>query len=130
MAGAVWDFDGLFVNDHPVLDWVADDGRRRGDGAPVLVAHSGAAYAARHLDDPQAAGPELAGALADLLGRPRRRAPSCTVGRSRSRPGSRSQPYALTESGLGLCGDGWAEKPRVEAAYLSGRALAHALLTR
>ena len=29
-----WDFDGLFVNDHPSLAWVADDGRRRGDGAP------------------------------------------------------------------------------------------------
>ncbi len=126
----VWDFDGLFVNDHPVLDWVADDGRRRGDGAPVLVAHSGAAYAARHLDDPQAAGPELAGALADLLGAP---LPTSTLVHrwTFAKPsGSRSQPYALTESGLGLCGDGWAEKPRVEAAYLSGRALAEALLAR
>ena len=27
-----------FVNDHPVLSLVADDGDRRGDGAPVLVA--------------------------------------------------------------------------------------------
>ena len=126
----VWDFDGLFVNDHPVLDWVADDGRRRGDGAPVLVAHSGTAYAARHLDDPQAAGPELARALADLLGAP---LPTSTLVHrwTFAKPsGSRSRPYALIESGLGLCGDGWAEKPRVEAAYLSGRALAHALLTR
>ena len=40
------------------------------------------------------------------------------------------EPYALAEGGLGLCGDGWAEKPRVEAAYLSGRTLAEALLAR
>ena len=46
-----WDFDGLFVNDHPSLAWVADDGRRRGDGAPVLVAHSTSSFAAEHLAD-------------------------------------------------------------------------------
>ena len=123
----VWDFDGLFVNDHQVLDWVADDGRRRGDDAPVLVAHSGADFASRHLDDPQAAGPELAGALADLLAAP---LPSSTfVHRwTFAKPsGSRSESYALVD-GLGLCGDGWSEKPRVESAYLSGRALAEALL--
>ncbi len=33
------DLDGVFVNDDAVLTWIADDGRRRGDGAPVLVAH-------------------------------------------------------------------------------------------
>lgn len=125
----VWDFDGLFVNDHPVLDWVADDGRRRGDDAPVLVAHSGADFASRHLDDPQAAGPELATALADLLDVP---LPASTfVHRwTFAKPsGSRSQPYALVD-GLGLCGDGWSDKPRVESAYLSGRALARELLDR
>lgn len=125
----IWDFDGLFVNDHPVLDWVADDGRRRGDGAPVLVAHSGAEFASRHLEDPQAAGPELTGALADLLDLS---TPTSTfVHRwTFAKPsGSRSQPYALVD-GLGLCGDGWSDKPRVESAYLSGRALAQALLER
>ena len=125
-----WDFEGLFVNDHPSLAWVADDGRRRGDGAPVLVAHSTPAYAADHLADPAAAGPELSRALQEVLGAP---APASThVHRwTFARPdGGRAEPYALTESGLGLCGDGWAEKPRVEAAYLSGRAVAEALLAR
>ena len=32
------DVDGAFVSDDPIISWVADDGRRRGDGAPVLVA--------------------------------------------------------------------------------------------
>ena len=35
-----WDLDGAFVNDDPDVAWIADDGRRRGDDAPVLVAHS------------------------------------------------------------------------------------------
>ena len=125
-----WDFDGLFVNDHPSLAWVADDGRRRGDGAPVLVAHSTPSFAAHHLVDPAAAGPELSRALQAVLEAPE---PISThVHRwTFARPaGGRAEPYALTESGLGLCGDGWAEKPRVEAAYLSGRALAEALLAR
>jgi renalase len=125
-----WDFDGLFVNDHPSLAWVADDGRRRGDGAPVLVAHSTSAYAGQHLAEPAAAGPELSRALQDLIGAPE---PASThVHRwTFARPaGGRPEPYALVDGGLGLCGDGWAEKPRVEAAYLSGRALAEALLAR
>ena len=49
--------DGAFVNESPVLTFVADDGRRRGDGAPVLVAHSDPVLAAAHLDDPLGAGP-------------------------------------------------------------------------
>lgn len=125
-----WGFDGLFVNDHPVLAWVADDGRRRGDGAPVAVAHSTPDFARRHLDDPAAAGPELARSLAELIGSP---LPTDTfVHRwTFARPAaSQSEPYALTDGGLGLCGDSWSTKPRVEAAYLSGRALAEELLLR
>jgi predicted NAD/FAD-dependent oxidoreductase len=125
-----WDFDGLFVNDHPSLAWVADDGRRRGDGAPVLVAHSTPAYATDHLAEPAVAGSELGRALQEVLGAP---APASTLVHrwTFARPtGGRAEPYALTGGGLGLCGDGWAEKPRVEAAYLSGRALAEALLAR
>ena len=33
-------FHGAFVNGDDALGWIADDGRRRGDDAPVLVAHS------------------------------------------------------------------------------------------
>ena len=45
-------FDGAFVNDDPAVAWIADDGRRRGDDAPVLVAHSTPQLAARHLAEP------------------------------------------------------------------------------
>ncbi|WP_438862071.1 NAD(P)/FAD-dependent oxidoreductase [Paractinoplanes aksuensis] len=44
------DFGGLFVNDHPVLSTVCDDGDRRGDRAPVLVAHSTPKFARDETD--------------------------------------------------------------------------------
>ena len=34
------ELDGAFVDGSEVIDRIADDGRRRGDGAPVLVVHS------------------------------------------------------------------------------------------
>ena len=121
--------DGAFVHDDGTLDWVADDGSRRGDGAPVLVAHSTGAYAAPHLADPQAALPAMTAALRRLLGLPE---PDwARLQRwSLARPtGSRNAAFHLGPALVGLCGDGWGA-PRVETAYLSGRALGEALLTR
>ena len=64
------DFRGAFVNDHPVLNLVCDDGDRRGDGAPVLVAHTVPEFAAGHLAQPTGAGPAIEQAVRDLLGLP------------------------------------------------------------
>ena len=61
------DVDGVFVSDHPVIAWIADDGRRRGDDAPVLVAHSTSEFAAQHLEAPDEAAPSLVEAVRDVL---------------------------------------------------------------
>ena len=128
-AERCWPFaDGAFV-EHPVLAWVADDGARRGDGAPVLVAHSTGAFAARHLEDPATAVPGMVTALREVLGVP---APQWEhVHRwSLARPaGPREEPFHLGDAGVGLCGDGWGS-PRVETAWLSGTLLGEALLDR
>ncbi len=125
-----WDFAGAFVNGDPDLAWIADDGSRRGDGAPVLVAHSTPERAAQHLDDPDAATPALTAALARLgiAAMPT----STKVKRwSMARPtGERLAPYLLTESNLGVCGDGWGQQSKIEGAYLSGLALGEALVSR
>ena len=128
-----WDLDGAFVQpDHPVggtLSWVADDGRRRGDGAPVLVAHSTAAAAASHLDEPQAAVPVLVDALRELLDLP---VPQWTHLQrwSLARPAEpREERFHLGGSGVGLCGDGWGS-PRFETAWTSGTALGQELVRR
>jgi predicted NAD/FAD-dependent oxidoreductase len=37
------------------------------------------------------------------------------------------QPFFLGSRGVGLCGDAWHAPSRLEAAYLSGRALGRAM---
>jgi predicted NAD/FAD-dependent oxidoreductase len=124
------DVQGVFVTDDPELSWVADDGRRRGDGAPVLVAHTTSAFAAPHLDRPQqAAEPALAALLRVMeIDRP----PDWTYLHrwSLARPADpHDEPYHLGAALVGICGDGWGS-PRVETAWTSGHRLGRALVER
>jgi len=129
---ALWPgFDGAFVEDDPILAWVADDGRRRDDFAPVLVAHSTPEFAAEHLHAPEQAAPLLELAVRDALGIESEAVSSRVHRWSFARPTKqRSERYLLTDHRVGFCGDAWSDKPRVEAAYLSGVALAQAVLER
>lgn len=120
------DFHGAFVNEHPVLATVCDDGDRRGDRAPVLVAHSTAGFARPRLADPDAAAGELAAAVNDLLGldeRPDVHVRPWTCARPRS-PGT--PPYA-TDGRVWLAGDAFG-RPRAQTAWLSGRAVGRAIV--
>jgi len=51
---------------------------------------------------------------------------------SRARParGREDATYLLTEDLLGVCGDAWSARPRVEGAWLSGRDLGRELVRR
>ncbi|PGH45617.1 hypothetical protein GA0070622_4597 [Micromonospora sediminicola] len=125
------DFRGAFVNDHPVLSLVCDDGDRRGDGAPVLVAHTTAEFAAGHLLQPTAARPAVEQAVRDLLGLPEP-ATSTHVHRwTYARPVRVAEggTYHLDADGIGLAGDAFG-RPRVQSAWRSGRDLGRALADR
>ena len=124
-----WELDGAFVNGDDILSWVADDGSRRGDGAPVLVAHSTPSFAAAHLADPAAAGPAMVRALQRLLDLPPPRSTFVQRWTYAKPVGERDAPHLLTPAGVGLCGDGWGAS-KVEAAYLSGLTLGERLLGR
>jgi predicted NAD/FAD-dependent oxidoreductase len=116
---------GAFVNDHPVLATIFDDGDRRGDAAPVLVAHSTAGFARPRLADPAAAAGELAAAVNDVLGLTAR--PEVHVHRwTYAQPGPGTGSFA-TDGRVWLAGDAFG-KPRVQTAWLSGRAAARAVL--
>lgn len=124
------DLDGAFVSDDPDLAWVADDGRRRGDGAPVLVAHSTPEFAEPHLDRPRDAGEAALAALQRVMEIDV--APDWTYLHrwslaSPTEP--HEEPYHLGDALVGLCGDAWGS-PRVENAWASGRALGRALAER
>lgn len=123
-------FRGAFVNDHPVLALVCDDGDRRGDAAPVLVAHTTARFAAGHLLQPTAAGPAIEQAVRDLLGLPEpaelRHVHRWTYAKPTA-TGERT--FHLDDDGIGLAGDAFG-RPRVQSAWRSGRDLGRALATR
>jgi len=119
-----------FVNDHPVLTLIADDGARRGDGAPVLVAHTTAAVARTHAAEPDGAIGPVLDALRELIGV--RAPPEWTLARHwpyASPDGTRDEPFLLTAEGIGLAGDGWGS-PRVETAWRSGHLLGKELAER
>jgi predicted NAD/FAD-dependent oxidoreductase len=119
------DLRGAFVNGHPALATVCDDGDRRDDGAPVLVAHSTPELAARHLDNPESAGPVLAAAVREVLALSAE--PEVHVHRwTYAQPEPIDGPYAV-DGRVWLCGDAFG-RPRVETAWLSGHAVARALL--
>jgi predicted NAD/FAD-dependent oxidoreductase len=125
----VWTgLDGVFVNDSPVLTFIADDGRRRGDDAPVLVAYGHPVLSAAHLDDPNAVIPAMLAELEGVLGITA--SPSSAIAKrwSLAKPvNPHAEHYFLGEGGIGLCGDGWHGPSRIESAYLSGRALGRAM---
>jgi renalase len=131
-AARAWaELDGAFRHGDPVLAWVADDGRRRGDDAAVLVAHSTTDFAAGHLEDPEAALAPLVDALRERLEIPAAPAYVKVHRWTFARPAKqRDDPYFLGDDLLGVCGDAWHGRSRVEAAYLSGRALGRAIAER
>jgi len=117
-----------FVNDHPVLSLIADDGDRRGDGAAVLVAHTTAAVARRHDGDPDGAVPEVLAALGELLGLQQR--PRWTRAhrwRYAAPERERDTSFLLTSDGIALAGDGWG-RSSIETAWRSGTLLGRELL--
>ena len=121
------DLHGAFVHDSPAVEWIADDGDRRGDGAPVLVAHTTPELAARYLAQPDAAVPEVASAVRTVLGI--RAEPEWTAVHrwSFAKPvAPRDEQFGLID-GIGLCGDGWHAPSKVESAWSSGAALGAAL---
>ncbi len=123
-----WDWQGVFVHGSDVLSWVADDGSRRGDGAPVLTAHSTPVFAATRLAVPADAAAELVAGLT-AVGLPEPVEVLRVQRWTYAKPvGERPEMFSLSSRGIGFCGDGWG-RSRIEAAWLSGNALGHALLS-
>ena len=125
----VWpEVDGVFVNDSTVLTFIADDGRRRGDDAPVLVAHAHPLLSAGHLDNPDALLAPMLAEMAGVLGITAEPKSAFVKRWSLAKPlNPHPEHYYWGDSKVGLCGDGWHGPSRIESAYLSGRALGRAM---
>jgi len=125
--------DAAFVNDHPDIAFVADDGARRGDQAPVLVVHTTGDRGARHLADPDSVVPIVVEAVTGVLGVD---APIWTHAHrwTFAKPSDQHETssHLVTADGrlVGLAGDQWCPQgsPRVESAWRSGTDLAAAII--
>lgn len=128
------ELDGVFVNDDPVLTWIADDGSRRGDGAPVLVAHVNPVFVAGHLKDPPAVIPFAIATVRRILGISEYPdwswAHRWSLARPLPVPGPPDVPRSWVHPHLplGFAGDAFSAEPRVEAAWLSGTELGDLLI--
>ncbi len=124
------DLTAAFVNGHPDLSLIADDGARRGDLAPVMVAHTTGDLARRHLDDPDGVVPTVVDAVGELLEldtRPRWTHAHRWTDASPAHP--HDAPYHLDDDLLAVVGDAWGS-PKVETAWRSGTLLGRALAAR
>ena len=123
-------FHGAFVNGHDVLTTVCDDGDRRGDDAPVLVAHTTSDYTTARLSDPDRVIVEVSDAVTAVLGLEDRPVAGFAHRWDHARPVAPSeQPFHLDDDNIGICGDAWGPS-RVQTAWLSGTTLGQALAGR
>lgn len=121
------DLHGAFVDADPDVSFIADDGDRRGDGAAVLVVHTTAERARRHLDDPATAIPPVLDAVRRLLRIDTDPAETFAHRWTFARPvGTTGAPFLRTP-GLSACGDAWGDRAAVRTAWGSGHALGRAL---
>lgn len=134
-SGAWPAWDGAFIADaggpgRP-LSWIARDGSKPGRAAAAsFVAHAAPDWSARHLEDPAATvGPALLAAFRDATGIV---AEPLFQDLHRWRHALPTRP--LTDgflldgaAGIGVCGD-WCLDARAEAAFISGRELARAMV--
>ena len=132
-AQRTWELpDAAFVT-HPDVEFLADDGSRRGDGAAVLVAHSSPDRARAHLAEPDGAIGPIVAAVRELVGAG---VPDWTHAHrwTFAKPADQhADPFSLREDGgrlIGLAGDQWCPQgsPRVESAWRSGTDLARAIV--
>lgn len=122
-------FDGIFVNQDAHITWIANDGARRGDHAPALVVHMSPVLSAGHLVNPSEVIPIAVARIQKILGFDEEPAWSHAHRWTFAKPieGTTSPTPHFVLGEVSLASDEFSARPRVEAGWLSGRDLGHAL---
>ncbi len=122
------DFDGIFDNSTSAVTWIANDGSRRGDHAPALVAHVHPVLSSHHLSDPSGVIPFAVSAVQQILGFDNEPVWTSAHRWTFAKPvegTTLSEPlfYAAPSEEIFMAGDSYSDRPRVEAGWISGTAL-------
>ncbi|MFG0268081.1 MAG: NAD(P)-binding protein, partial [Rhodopirellula sp. JB055] len=129
------EYSGAFINEGP-LSWIARNDEKPGREVPdestsSWVLHASADWSQQHLEqDPEWVGSQLLHAMEEATGRRFTNVIERQVHRWRyANPVSPLETDCLWDAttGLGACGD-WCGGPRIEGAFLSGMAMAGAVL--
>lgn len=122
-------FDGVFVNDDSVVTWIANDGSRRGDQAPALVAHVHPVLSSHHLTDPTAVIPFAITAVNRILGFSQEPLWASAQRWTFAKPveGTTNREPLFHHGDISLAGDSFSDRPRVEAGWISGSSLGKSL---
>jgi renalase len=123
-------FHTAFVNGVAELTSLSDDGDRRGDGAPVLVAHTTAALARQHIDYPDGAIAPVTDAVRRVLSLTDAPVRSFAHRWTFARPAAQHPDPFLLSDRIGVCGDAWGDRCSVAGAWASGDALGRAIAAR
>ncbi len=125
------EFDAAFVSDLPIR-WLADDGRSRGDGgARARGAHDRRRSPHRGSTILHPPSDPVVDAMRTVLGFADEPVETFAQRWTFAQPAEpRDATFHLSDDGIGLCGDGWSTRSRVEAAWRSGTDLADALIAR
>ena len=145
LSGAVWepvisvsllfdqvywaDFNGIFVNEDVQVTWIANDGARRGDHAPALVVHMSPVLSAGHLANPSDVIPIAISEVKRIIGFDADPIWSHAHRWTFAKPieGTTNSEPSFVLGEVSLASDEFSDRPRVEAAWLSGRNLGRAL---
>jgi renalase len=127
------DFDGIFDNSTSAVTWIANDGSRRGDHAPALVAHVHPVLSSHHLSDPSGVIPFAVSAVQKILGCVSEPAWTSAHRWTFAKPvegTTLSEPlfYTGPRDEIFMAGDSYSDRPRVEAGWISGSALGNYLV--
>lgn len=119
---------GVFVNDDPMVSWLAHNGSKAGRQADAWTLHTTATWSQLHLDDSPESVADAVGAWLREHGWYLSELPHVHRWRFARVQGQAQQSHLWDASlGLGVAGD-WLMGGRVEGAWRSGVALAHAVL--
>lgn len=123
------DFDAAFVSGSP-LAWIADNSTKPGrPPVPCWVAQASGEWSTANFErDPDEVAAELLASFRALVGRPVEARHTSTQRWPHAKPEPLPEPFLYDRIGIGACGD-WCGGPRVEGAFVSGQALAEAILS-
>ena len=118
-------YDAMFVNNHEVVSLIVNDGKRRGDNAPVINVISTSDYAKQRLENFANYADEVIDHALEIWNIQSEVVEKGITRWSIAQPSPASRP--VLPQRLAIVGDAYSDNPRIESAWLDGVAVLNQL---